>query len=199
MGIVFFSVNFFDSSRDLDEEILKKIIDLAVLAPSAFNLQPWEIIAVRSPEAKQRLYDAALKQPKILAAPVTLIMVGDKDAYTEANDAWWYMRDVGTPDDKIRGSIEFARNVLYNTELKRNNFAVRNTSFLCMSLMYAAKYYGVESHAMIGFEEDKIKKEFNIPDNKVVVLLICLGYFDESKTLYPRLKRRGYEEIVRVV
>jgi hypothetical protein len=88
-----------------------------------------------------------------------LIMVGDKDAYTEANDAWWYMRDVGTPDDKIRGSIEFARNVLYNTELKRNNFAVRNTSFLYMSLMYAAKYYGVESHAMIGFEEDKIKKE----------------------------------------
>lgn len=193
------SVNFFDSSKDLDDATLKKIIDLAVLAPSAFNLQPWEVIAVKSPKAKQRLYNVALQQPKILAAPVTLIMVGDKDAYTEANEAWWYMRDVGIPDDKIQGNIDFAKNILYNTDLKRNNFAVRNTSFLCMSIMYAAKYYGVESHAMIGFEEEKLKKEFNISDDKVVVLLISMGYFDESKTLYPRLKRKGYEEIVKTV
>ncbi|AST56690.1 MULTISPECIES: nitroreductase family protein [Thermoanaerobacterium] len=193
------SVNFFDKNKDLDEETLKKIIDLAVLTPSAFNLQPWEIIAVKSKEAKEKLYDVALKQPKILDAPVTLIMVGDKNGYKEDNPAWWYMKDVGMPDDKIQGSIDFAKNVLYNTDLKANNFAVRNTSFLCMSIMYAAKYYGVDSHAMIGFEEDKLKEAFGIPEDKVVVLLISLGYFDESKTLYPRLKRNGYEKIVKVV
>jgi nitroreductase len=52
---------------------------------------------------------------------------------------------------------------------------------------------------MIGFEEDKLKEAFGIPEDKVVVLLISLGYFDESKTLYPRLKRNGYEKIVKVV
>ncbi|MEG6566917.1 nitroreductase family protein [Thermoanaerobacterium saccharolyticum] len=193
------SVNFFDKNKDLDEETLKKIIDLATLTPSAFNLQPWEIIAVKSKEAKEKLFDVALKQPKILDAPVTLIMIGDKNAYKEDNPAWWYMRDVGIPDDKIQGSIDFAKNMLYNTDLKANNFAVRNTSLLSMSIMYSAKYYGVDSHAMIGFEEDKLKEAFGIPDEKVVVILISLGYFDESKTLYPRLKRNGYEKIVKVV
>lgn len=193
------SVNFFDENKDLDEETLKKIINLAILAPSAFNLQPWEIIAVKSKEAKEKLYNVAMQQPKILVAPVTLIMIGDKNAYKEDNPAWWYMRDVGIPDDKIRGSIDFAKNVLYNTPLKENNFAVVDTSILTASIMYAAKYYGVDTHPMVGFEEDKLKEAFGISEDKVVVLLLSVGYFDESKTLYPRLKRNEYEKIVKVV
>ena len=46
------SVNYFDKNRSLDEALLKEIVDLAVLAPSAFNLQPWRIIAVKSETAK---------------------------------------------------------------------------------------------------------------------------------------------------
>lgn len=60
-------------------------------------------------------------------------------------------------------------------------------------------YYGVDSHAMIGFEEDKLKEVFGIPDNKVVALLISPGYFDNSETLYPRLKHNRLDEIVKIV
>ena len=35
------SVNFFDKNKELKESVLKEIVNLAVLAPSAFNLQPW--------------------------------------------------------------------------------------------------------------------------------------------------------------
>ncbi|MDF2505452.1 MAG: nitroreductase [Clostridium sp.] len=39
------AVNFFDKSKKIEDKTLEDIINLAVLAPSAFNLQPWKIIA----------------------------------------------------------------------------------------------------------------------------------------------------------
>ena len=58
------SVNFFDPNRELDLKLFEDIINVAVLAPSAFNLQPREIIAGRSSEAKEKLFTAC-NQPKI--------------------------------------------------------------------------------------------------------------------------------------
>ncbi|MEA4835847.1 MAG: nitroreductase family protein, partial [Anaeromusa sp.] len=65
------SVNFFDAAQPLTQELLRQIVELASLAPSAFNLQPWRLIAVRSPEGRERLWRLAQQQPKVLEAPVT--------------------------------------------------------------------------------------------------------------------------------
>ena len=42
------SVNFFDKEKTIDNDLLKKIINTAILAPSAYNLQPWRLIAVET-------------------------------------------------------------------------------------------------------------------------------------------------------
>ena len=39
------SVNHFDKNRSIDKKLLEEIVNLAVMAPSAFNLQPWRIVA----------------------------------------------------------------------------------------------------------------------------------------------------------
>ncbi|SCZ76402.1 Nitroreductase family protein [Acidaminobacter hydrogenoformans DSM 2784] len=65
-----------------------------------------------------------------------------------------------------------------------------------MSILYAAKYYGVDSHPMSGMDFAAVKEAFELPEGKEPVILIALGYRDESKTLYGRAKRRGYDEVV---
>lgn len=82
------SINFFDTEKELKDEVLKDIINLAVTAPSGFNLQPWQVIAVKSKEAKENLYRLSSNQPKVLEAPVTLIIVGDKNGYDPSNPIW---------------------------------------------------------------------------------------------------------------
>lgn len=62
------SINFFDPNRKIPEKILFEIIELAGLAPSSFNLQPWEVILVLSPEKKKfsvlrHLISQRLKRP----------------------------------------------------------------------------------------------------------------------------------------
>ena len=194
------SVNFFNVNKSLKEKTLKEIINLAVLAPSAFNLQPWEIIAVKSKEAKESLYKLSNNQPKVLEAPVTLIIVGNKNGYDKTNPVWQEMLEsVGGDKGMVEGAQNAAGFLYGTTEERKLKFAESNAGLLSMSIMYAAKYYGVDSHPMSGIDFDGIKKEFDLGEEKTVVMIISLGYYDESKNLYPRRPRREYEEIVKEI
>ncbi len=193
------SVNFFNSKKKIEEDIFKNIINLAVLAPSAFNLQPWELIAVESDEAKEKLFHLASNQPKIKEAPITLIVVGDLEGYKPENTAWSELGRILNNKEALENYQKNAYSLYGTTEERKVKFAESNAGLLAMSIMYAAKYYGVDSHAMSGIDFEGIRKAFSLDESKMVVMLISLGYFDESRELYPRRSRKGYLDIVKKV
>lgn len=49
------SINRFQTDRPLDDETITSLVTLATKAPTAFNMQNWRFIAVRSPEGKNLL------------------------------------------------------------------------------------------------------------------------------------------------
>ena len=49
------AINFFDTNKNVSEEQLARIIELAANTPSSFNLQPWNLIVLRNPEEKEKL------------------------------------------------------------------------------------------------------------------------------------------------
>ena len=106
---------------------------------------------------------------------------------------------LGGDKDKLAGTQGMAYNLYGTSEENKLKFAESNAGLLAMSIMYAAKTLGVDSHAMSGMDFEGVRKEFGLEENKTVVMLICLGHLDESKTLYPRAYRRGYDEIVKEV
>ncbi|WP_338048971.1 nitroreductase family protein [Rhodoligotrophos defluvii] len=59
------SANLFDAERALSDEHIEELTRLATRAPTAYNLQNWRFIAVRTPEAKARLQAAAYGQAKV--------------------------------------------------------------------------------------------------------------------------------------
>lgn len=189
------SVHFFDTNKELEDKTLRDIIDLASYTPSAYNLQPWSVIAVKSKEAKEKLYNLAFKQPKILEAPVTLIITGDRNGFSPDNKMWDVIANKLGEDFAKQGQqgCEFLHGA--NDE-RRISFAVRNASLYSMSLMYAAKAYGVESHPISGLVFEEVKKAFNVPESHDVVMALSLGYFDDSKELYEQAKRLKYDDVV---
>ncbi|MGV8082210.1 MAG: nitroreductase family protein [Coriobacteriia bacterium] len=70
------SVRHFNTKLDVTEEDIRYLLDAAVVAPSAGNIQPWRFIVVRSAEARERLA-GALHQRWATAAPVTIIVCVD--------------------------------------------------------------------------------------------------------------------------
>jgi nitroreductase len=194
------SVNFFDPAKPVSDEELKKIIETASLAPSGFNLQPWQLLVVKSPTDKERLKAVAWNQPKITEAPFVLILLADRNGWQPGHPVrektWQNMLDLGYFKTEQRAWFDDGCNFLYGGEEKSLAFAVKNAAFFGMALMLAAKDAGLDSHPMDGFDHEGVRKAFNIPDNYYVPMLIAIGHFNEKQKLMPPKWRKSYEEIV---
>ena len=195
------SINFFDPDKDVPDETIRAMIDTAAKAPSSFNLQPWSLIILRDREEKTRLQGLAWDQPKVSEAPVTLIVLADRNGWKEGHrfveKNFQEMIKAKTMAEDQRQWFSDARISLYGgTEDKQQAFACKNTGFFAMALMLAAKNLGLDTHPMDGFDHDAVREEFNIPDNYWIPLLLAVGYFKKDMALAPPKWRKTVEEIV---
>src|SRR5437868_12130212 len=65
------------TDQPVREEDLRDILVTMGLAPSAWNLQPWRVIAVRDADTRLRLMEAARGQKQVGRAPVVLVLYSD--------------------------------------------------------------------------------------------------------------------------
>lgn len=195
------AVNFFDPQKQVADKILKEIIETAAKAPSSFNLQPWNLIVLKEPQEKMRLQKLAWDQPKVSQAPVVLIVLADRHGWQPGHPIveknFNEMVTSGTMTaEQHQWFLDACRNLYGTDEKKRQAFANKNTGFFAMALMLAAKSLGLDSHPMDGFDHDDVRREFNVPDNYWIPLLLAVGYFSKDKTLLPAKWRKAYDEIV---
>jgi len=192
------SINFFEPGRMLPDEKLRELLEIANLAPSSFNLQPWKVIAVRDPNRKKVLRRCAFDQPKVEEASAVLILIADPKGLEEnlerVLDSWQelgYMKPEGRERSRAMAKSLYGE----KDSLQRKFFAVKNTALFAMTLMIAAKGLGLETHPMDGFDEEAIKKEFGVSPDQIVPMLIAVGELKEGVRLLPRAFRRPVDEI----
>lgn len=190
------SVNFFDRQAEISFEEIERIYQLAKLAPSSFNLQPWKLIIVRTSEGKKRLREVALNQAKVEEASVILVFLGDKEAYKDLDKVFADMVKKGYRQEGEKKIYQEVVNSLYGNPFAERGFALRNTGLFAMSFMLSARYYGYDTHPMDGFDQEGVKKVLDIPPRYEVVMLLALGRRDESKPLLGRLERKSFREVV---
>jgi putative NAD(P)H nitroreductase len=194
------SINFFEAGREVPDDKLRELLELANLAPSSFNIQPWKVVVVRETERKKALRKCALDQAKAEEASVMLIIVADpkglEENFERVLDRW---QELGYLKPEMRETYKGLANKLYGPadSLQRKLLAVKNASLFAMNLMIAAKGLGLETHPMDGLDEDCIKREFGIPGDKSIPMLIALGYLKPGATILPRAFRRRLEEFVK--
>lgn len=195
------AINFFDPDRNVSDELLGQVIDLAAKVPSSFNLQPWNLMVLRDTAAKEKLKALAWDQPKVVEAPVTLIVLADRNGWQEGHPTveknWQEMVSSGAMGPDQRDWFLNAAKSLYGWSPEADlAFAAKNTGFFAMGLMYAATSLGLETHPMDGFDHEGVRKAFNIPDNYWIPLLLAVGYKKPDAEVYPPKWRKSREEIV---
>jgi len=195
------AVNFFDPDKNVPNELLKAMIETAAKAPSSFNLQPWSLMVLMDQDEKMKLQKLAWDQPKVTEAPVTLIVLADRDGWQEGHrfveKNFQEMIKAGLMAEEQRQWFEDARNSLYGLSSEAQQaFACKNAGFFAMALMLAAKNLGLDTHPMDGFDHEEVRKAFNIPEKYWIPLLMAVGYFKSDTELAPPKWRKNYEEIV---
>lgn len=188
------AVNFFDPSVVVKYEDIRKIYEVARLAPSSFNLQPWRVVVVKDPEKRQQLRELAMNQPKVTEASAILVFVGRGKAYQSDIDKVLQDRIVkGYMTEQVLDRVKEAVKNLY--EGREIAFASRNVGLFAMLFILAAEAEGWDTHPMDGFDVDGVKKFLQLEDGEFPVMMVALGRKRSDAVLLPRPERKTFEEV----
>ena len=73
------SVRAFERSQNVSDEQVQQLLQAAIAAPSAGNMQPWFFYVVRDVEVRRRLAQAAWGQGFVAEAPVAIVVCAEPE------------------------------------------------------------------------------------------------------------------------
>lgn len=190
------STNRYDPARTLSDAQIDELVALATTAPSAFNLQNWKFVAVRSEAAKARLLPLAYGQQKVADAAVTFIVCGTLEPHRTLPAALSPSLEQGIIDQAVfDGWTGAATNMYANNPAFQRDEAIRSASLAAMTLMIAAQDRGLASGPMIGFDPAGVASVFGLAPTEVPVMLLTVGYAASGN--WPQKPRKPTAEVLR--
>jgi nitroreductase len=145
------------ADKPVEEDKVKRILEVANHAPSAGNLQGYEIFVVRAAEQKEGMVAAAFDQKFIAEAPVALVFCANP-----TRSAVWY---------KERGE---------------RLYSVQDATIACTYAMLAATALGLSTVWVGAFEENGVRQAVGIPADLVPVVILPIGYAGKPPRETPR-------------
>jgi len=71
-------------AKEVPDDVILRLMQMAMFAPTRLGRRPWEFIVMRKPEVKARVASALRLEADYAGAPVYVAVLGDK----EATDSW---------------------------------------------------------------------------------------------------------------
>lgn len=190
------SANRFDASHVLSDAEIETLVRLATRAPTAYNLQNWRFIAVRTAESKARLHALAYGQAKVSDAAVTFIVCGSLPDHQTLGKRLMPFVEAGHMPAEMSSSWQEGARTKYADPQAARDEAVRSASLGAATLMHAAQALGFVSGPMIGFDAAGLASEFGLKDDEVPVMLVPVGRAAPGN--WPQKPRRPLAEVLTI-
>jgi 3-hydroxypropanoate dehydrogenase len=169
------------SSQDVNDQTIHELYELLKWGPTSANCCPARFVWVRSPDGKAKLAALAMEanRPKILAAPVTVIIGYDLE-FPE------------TMPQLFPARAEMMRKFFQQPGVAEVT-AMRNGSLQGAYLILAARALGLDCGPMSGFDNAAVDQAF-FRETRIQSNFICgLGY-GKPDTPFARNPRLSFEE-----
>lgn len=143
--------------REIEDEKLEKLLYVANSAPSAGDLQAYQIFLLKSSELKTKLADAAYGQDFIVQAPLSLIFC----------------------IDPMRSARKYGKR---GAEL----YSIQDATISAAYVHLSAVDLGLGSVIMGAFDEGSVAKMLSLPGTLRPIIILPIGYQDEKPESTPR-------------
>jgi nitroreductase len=173
--------------EDLPGRTLDTLLDLAIEAPTSWNLQDRSIVAVTGDEGRQGLAWATGGQPQPQEAPVVLAFVAEPQAWRhDHSDVYDQARRNGAWNEEFVAMFSAASPAFQQDLDERGllrEYAVKDAMIAATYVMLAATELGLATSPMNGWDEAKVKKVIGVADRDdlAVALLMSVGYPAERR------------------
>ncbi|MFW5432257.1 MAG: nitroreductase family protein [Methylophilaceae bacterium] len=152
----------YDASKVVMQKQIISLLEAARWAPSCFGDEPWRFIVW------DKNQDAAAWQQAF-------------DCIVPGNQAW-------AKDAPVL--ILVCADTLFGHNQKPNRWGSYDTGAAAVSLCLQASSMGLMTHQMGGFDGEKAREAFNIPEQYQMMSMMAVGYVREVDTLPEDLKER---------
>src|ERR671916_290750 len=146
--------------RDVPQQKIDRILDLASRYPSAGHTEPQEFIVVHNRQMKEDLAHAALDQMFVAQAPVVIIVISD-----------------------VRRSARRygERGVRF--------FSIIDGAFVAMLILLAVVEEGLGACFVGSFYDEEVQQVLSLPRDVRPIGIIPIGYCAEKPRKFPRRSR----------
>jgi 3-hydroxypropanoate dehydrogenase len=171
---------------DVDDRLLRKMYELARMAPTSANSQPARIVFLTTPSAKERLRPALppANVEKTMTAPVTAIVAHDLAFFEQL--------------PKLMPHVDARSRFASQPPEQIERAAAQGSAMQGAYLITAARALGLDCGPIGGFNHSLVDETFFPEGGWKSNFLLNLGYGDAAG-LRPRLPRLSFEEACRII
>jgi nitroreductase len=184
------SIKAYDPHHKMTEQEIAKLMSLAMLSPTAFNIQNWRFVVVTDPVLRQQIRAVSWNQAQVEEASLLIVLTADLKAWEKQPERYWANAPKPVQDYLVPAIGKFYQE---NEQVQRDE-GMRSCGMAAMTIMLAAKEMGYDTCPMDGFDFDAVSKLLNLPEDHTPVMFVVVG-----KALEPARVRGGQLNIDEVV
>ena len=172
---------------EVPDEVIDAAYDLAKMGPTAMNCSPLRFKVVRSAAAKAKLAAAGgeINQPKIEAAPLTLILAQSNGFYKHMPELFPHYPGV---DQMYANNPELAASAAHDNALLQAGY-----------LILALRAVGLGVGPMNGADFSQIATDFYEGTDCTPFLILNVGFPAEPANDFPRNPRLTYAQVAETI
>jgi nitroreductase len=165
------AVKHYDANHRMTEVEIEKLMSLALLAPTAFNIQNWRFVLVRDPALRKQIRAVAWDQAQVTDASLLIVLCADLKAWEKNPARYWADAPQPVKDYLVPAIDRYYR----GREQVQRDEGMRSCGIAAQTLMLAAQEMGYESCPMDGFDYEAVGKLINLPADHAVAMFVVVG------------------------
>ncbi|MGV3774086.1 MAG: NAD(P)H-dependent oxidoreductase [Verrucomicrobiales bacterium] len=183
----------FDPGKTISQEDWNALEQAILLTPSAYGLQPWEIIVVTDPEARAKLLPVSYGQRQVVDASHLVVFAIKKDFGLDDLDK--FIDRIAEVRNVSVESLSGLRSMILNSvvegmdEQTRNEWAARQVYIALGNFLTSAAILGVDVCPMEGFDPVSYNKILNLEEKGLSAVVIATAGYRLPVDSYSKLAK----------
>ncbi len=170
------AIRSFDAKHKMSAKERSKLLKLAMLSPTALNIQNWRFVVVEDKKLREKIRKASWDQPQVTDSSLYIILCADTMSWKKNPERYWRKRGKRDRDTHVEVTLGFYEG---RAEFQRDE-ALRSCAMAAQTLMVAAKAMGYDSCPMDGFDFDKVGKLIKLPKDHIIAMSVAIGKATEE-------------------
>ncbi len=184
------AVKHYDPNHIMTETEIEELLSLAMLSPTAFNIQNWRFVIPKDKSLRQEIRKVSWDQAQVTDASLFVILCADLKSWEKEPTRYWHNAPEPIQEFMIPAIDQYYRN---KDQVQRDE-AMRSCGIVAQTLMLAGKEMGYDSCPMDGFDFDAVAKLINLPKDHVITMFVAIG--KGTKKARPKPGRLSLNDVV---